>query len=112
MEPTTPMGSRRMVEVWSPEYSADAWPSRRRAAPAKNATLSIEPGTSNSRASRIGLPVCAVSAWASSSAIGPRWAASATSAPERSAGVARDHWGYAAAAAETAASTVAGSSAR
>ena len=50
MEPTTPMGSRRTYEVWSPEYSPADWPWRCRAAPAKKAVLSIVPGTSNSRA--------------------------------------------------------------
>ena len=52
----TPMGSRRMLEVWSGEYSAVALPSRFLAAPAKKSALSMVPGTSNSRASRSGLP--------------------------------------------------------
>jgi hypothetical protein len=112
MEPTTPIASRRIMDVWSPEYSPAAIPSRWRAAPAKNETLSMDPGTSNSRLSRIGFPVCAVSLCASSSATAPSWAASACRTADRSAGVARDHSGNARAAASTAASTVSGESAR
>ena len=43
--------------MWSAEYSAEALPSRCRAAPAKNAVLSTVPGTSKPVDSRIGLPV-------------------------------------------------------
>ena len=49
MVATTPTASRRMLDVWSPEYSAVALPSRWRAAPAKKSMLSMLPGTSNSR---------------------------------------------------------------
>ncbi len=48
-------------DVWSAEYSPVARPSRLRAAPAKNAMLSIVPGTSKPVERRIGLPVCRVS---------------------------------------------------
>ena len=64
----TPIGSRRIEEVWSAEYSAVALPSRLRAAPEKKSMLSMVPGTSNSRVSRIGLPACRLSSWANSSA--------------------------------------------
>ena len=40
MVATTPTASRRIDEVWSPEYSAVALPSRWRAAPAKKAMVS------------------------------------------------------------------------
>ena len=99
------MGSRRMSEVWTPSHSADALPSRLRAAPAKKDTLSIEPGTSNSVVSRMGLPHCRVSTRAYSSARPSSRAASRVSAADRSAGVAPAHSGKAALAAATATST-------
>ena len=81
--------------MWSAEYSAVALPSRLRAAPAKKSTLSIVPGTSNSRASRIGLPALRLSSRAISSARSDSSRANVVSTAERSAGVARDQSGYA-----------------
>src|SRR6185437_8811253 len=88
MVATTPMASRRMLDVWSPEYSAVALPSRWRAAPAKKSMLSTLPGTSNSVASRTGLPVWLTSSATRSSACSPASAASLASTADRSAGVA------------------------
>ena len=93
MEPTTPIGSRRIEEVCVPSYSAWAMPVRTRAAPAKNRTLSMEPGTSNSVVSLIGLPDWAVSTCAYSSARASIRSARASSAADRSPGVARDQPG-------------------
>src|SRR3712207_1907293 len=103
--PTTPIGSRRIVEVCSPEYSALALPSRVRAAPAKKETLSTVPGTSKPWVSRIGLPACRLSAVASSPATASSSAASRCIAVDRSAGVAPAQPGNAAFAAATASST-------
>ena len=91
--------------MWSPEYSALAMPSRRRAAVPKKAVLSTVPGTSNSRARRIGLPAWRLSSWASSSARSSSSWAALSSTVERSAGVARLHSSNAVDAAATAAST-------
>src|SRR6478609_335655 len=96
------MGSRRIVEVWSGEYSPAAEPSSTLAAPAKNDVLSTVPGTSKPDDSRIGLPVCAVSTAASSSAAAPMSPASRCSRVDRSPGVVRDQAGNAARAAPTA----------
>ena len=93
------------ADVWSPEYSALAMPSRRRAAVPKNAVLSTVPGTSNSRASRIGLPAWRLSSRASSSARSSSSWAALSRTVERSTGVARLHSSKAAPAAATAAST-------
>ena len=101
----TPSGSRRVIEVWSGEYSPAALASRTRAAPAKKAVLSMVPGTSKPVLSRSGFPVCAVSTAASSSARRRSSAARACSRSERSPGVVRDQAGKAAAARPTAAST-------
>ena len=108
MEPTTPTGSRRTTDVWSPSHSAAAVPLRCRAAPAKYSALSIEPGTSNCLASRIGLPACSDSTAAYSSARADMSRASSARAWERAAGVARDQPPKARWAASTAASTSAG----
>lgn len=105
MEPTTPMGSRRTYEVWSPEYSPADWPCRWRAAPAKKAVLSMVPGTSNSRVSFSGLPHWRDSARAKSSARSASTAAKRCSASERSPGVVAAQAGKASRAAATAAST-------
>src|SRR5882757_10451071 len=105
MVATTPMASRRMLDVWSTEYSAVALPSRWRAAPAKKSMLSTLPGTSNSVASRTGLPVWLTSSATSSSACSPASLASLASTADRSAGVAVAHPGNAVRAAATAAST-------
>ncbi len=79
-----------MLDVWSGEYSPDALPSRLRAAPAKNDTLSIDPGTSNSVESLIGLPVCRVSVRAMSSDISVSSAAHRVRTAERSPGAVVD----------------------
>jgi hypothetical protein len=76
-----------------------------RAAPAKNATLSMVPGTSNSLASRIGLPAMRLSSCAISAARSESSRANVVSTAERSAGVVRDHSAYACRAACTARST-------
>ncbi|CAM5258046.1 hypothetical protein STANM309S_01660 [Streptomyces tanashiensis] len=105
MEPTTPIGSRRMYEVWSPLYSAADWPWRWRAAPAKKAALSIVPGTSNSVVSLSGLPHWRDSTRAMSSAQSARTPARRCRASDRSPGVAPAQPGKAALAAATASST-------
>ncbi len=94
-----------MDEVWSPEYSAVALPSRWRAAPAKKAMLSMLPGTSNSVASRTGFPVWLTSSAMSCSALASTSSASLASTVERSTGVAVFQPGSAARAEATAAST-------
>ena len=108
MVATTPTASRRMLEVWSPEYSAVALPSRWRAAPAKKSMLSTLPGTSNSRASRAGLPVWLTSSATSSSVCSAVSAASLASTADLSAGVAPAQPGSALRAAATATSTSVG----
>ena len=91
--------------MWDPEYSAAALPSRLRAAPEKNATLSMVPGTSNSVVSVMDLPASADSTSASPLARSSRMTASLASAAERSRGVAVDHSPKARRAALTARST-------
>ena len=66
------------------------------------------PGTSNSVASRIGLPACRDSTSANSLARRSISAAKAVRIPDRSPGVVRDQPSYAARAAATAASTCPG----
>ena len=97
-----------MLEVWSAEYSAVASPSRLPEAPEKKSTLSMVPGTSNSRASRMGLPACLLSSCAISSARAASSRVKRPSTPERSPGVARDDPGYALFAVCTASSTSSG----
>ncbi len=108
MVATTPTASRRIEEVWSPEYSPEALPSRWRAAPAKKSMLSTLPGTSNSVASRTGLPVWLTSSATRSAVASSASLASLASTADRSAGVAVDHPRRAARAELTAASTSAG----
>ena len=108
MVATTPMASRRMLDVWSAEYSAVALPSRWRAAPAKKSMLSMLPGTSNSAANRTGLPVWLTSSATSSSACSAASCASLARTADRSTGVAVAQPGSAARAAATATSTSAG----
>ena len=108
MVATTPTASRLIEEVWSAEYSAVALPSRCRAAPAKNAMLSMLPGTSNSVANRTGFPVWLTSSAMTSAALASSNSASLNSTADRSAGVAVDQPGSAARAEATATSTSAG----
>ena len=99
------MASRRIELVWSAEYSPVARPSRLRAAPAKKATLSTVPGTSNSRASLIGLPAWRLSASANSSARAANATEMRARISARSPGVVPDQPPKARRAACTAAST-------
>jgi hypothetical protein len=62
-----------------------------RAAPAKNDTLSIDPGTSNSVDSLIGFPACRVSVDARSSDIAVSSPAQRVRTAERSPGLVVDH---------------------
>ena len=94
------------IDVWSPEYSPAALPSRLRAAPAKNATLSTVPGTSKPRGQpdrlaglpRLGARRARRPGRRARRQPGERGATAPT-------GVARDQAGKAARAAATAAST-------
>ena len=72
-------------------YSPAAFPSRLRAAPAKNRTLSMDPARSKSRAIRRVLPVLRASSSASSAPCSSMRSAIRSRTAARSAGSARDH---------------------
>ena len=91
---------RRVVGVLGAGHAVEA-----AAAVPKNAVLSTVPGTSNSRARRIGLPAWRDSSRASSSARSSSSRAALSRTEERSTGVARLHSSKAVPAAATAAST-------
>ena len=101
----TPIGSRRIIEVWSFRYSPALRPSSTRAAPAKNLIWSTAGGTSSEAVSATGLPVLRVSAATISSARFSIASAIRNMARLRSDGVASRHPPNAAAAACMAAST-------
>ncbi len=84
--PTTPTGSRRIIEVEPRTYSAAAWPSGVRAAPAMNRRQSDAPATSSTAAAR-GLPTFSDSSSPSSSACSSSASASLFRTSHRSAGV-------------------------
>jgi hypothetical protein len=101
----TPIGSRRIIEVWSRRYSPALRPSRTRAAPAKKRSWSTLGGTSSVVASATGLPVLRVSAAMKSGARRSTASANRSSASERSAGVLSRQVSKATAAAVSASST-------
>src|SRR6185436_13039697 len=88
MSPATPIGSRRVIDVYPARYSPAARPSRQRAAPAKNrsrsAALRISP-----RAAAAGLPTLRSSRSASASMSASTASASASSISARCPGVVR-----------------------
>ncbi len=83
----TPIGSRRIIEVWSRRYSPADRPSSTRAAPAKKRNWSTLGGTSSVAAMASGLPVLRHSASVSSAARRSTASANLSRASERSAGV-------------------------
>ena len=101
----TPIGSRRMNEVWSFMYSPAAMPSRWRAAPAKKRIWSTESMISSSTRVARGLPVSCDSRSANSSARASIASAMRNRASCRSAGVVSPQSSKASAAAAKAAST-------
>ena len=101
----TPIGSRRIMLVWSAMYSPADFPSRCRAAPAKNRIWSTIGGISSDSVTASGLPVFMLSVATSSSARASMASAMRNSARLRSDGVASRQPGKAAAALATAAST-------
>ena len=102
MEATTPIGSRRTIEVWPSMYSPATGPCMLRTAPAKKRKQSATAGTSSLRTSLIGLPQFSASSCAKSSSRASIASASASSRPERWPGVVRAQAGKAARAAATA----------
>jgi hypothetical protein len=84
--PTTPTGSRRMIELRPATYSPAAWPSGTRPAPAKKRRLSHRTGISSSRKALRGLPASAASRSDSSPACSSSRSASLSSAAARSPG--------------------------
>ena len=80
-----------MIDVCPSMYSPDAWPSGRRAAPAKKRRLSHMNGISSSRKASRGLPASAASRSDSSSACSSIRSASLSSAVARSPGGVTDH---------------------
>ncbi len=101
----TPIGSRRIIEVWPARYSPADRPSRIRAAPAKKRSSSTIGGTSSVRVMATGLPVLRDSASTRSSARASMASANRSRARLRSAGVASRQVSNASAAACSAAST-------
>ena len=87
----TPMGSRRIHEVWPRMYSPVERPSSTRAAPAKNRIWSSIGGTSSLAVRALGLPVFSPSRRTKSSARASTAAANFSSASWRSRGVVRPH---------------------
>ena len=83
----TPIGSRRTYDVWPGMYSPALFPSRTRAAPAKNRIWSTMPGSSSAAVPAIGLPVFSHSAATISSARASIASAIFSSASCRSLGV-------------------------
>ena len=76
-----------MIDVRPDAYSAEAWPSGMRPAPAKKRSVSLTAGISSSRNALRGLPASAASRSAISSACSSSRSASLSMAPARSAGV-------------------------
>jgi hypothetical protein len=89
--PTTPTGSRRMIEVRFSTNSAEALPSMTRPAPAKKRRLSTMNGISSSKKALRGLPASAASRSDSSCACSSSRSASSLRAAARSPGVVRAH---------------------
>ena len=83
----TPIGSRRIHDVWPAMYSPAARPSSTRAAPAKNRIWSTIGGISSLAVSAHGLPVFCASSRTSSSARASMASAICSSARWRSLGV-------------------------
>ncbi len=84
--PTTPIGSRRIIEVEPRTYSAAAWPSGVRATPAMKRRQSVAPATSSTAAPR-GLPTFSDSSSPSSPACSSSASASVFRTSHRSAAV-------------------------
>ena len=91
----TPIGSRRINEVWSFMYSPADLPSRWRAAPAKNRIWSTSGGISSAMVTATGLPVFSHSTRTRSSARASKASAMRNRARLRSDGVASRHPGKA-----------------
>jgi hypothetical protein len=91
-----------MIEVRPDTYSAEAWPSGTRPAPAKKRSVSLTAGISSSKKALRGLPASAASRSEISSACSSSRSASFSNAVARSAGVVVDQPGKAPLAAATA----------
>jgi hypothetical protein len=101
----TPIGSRRIIEVWPDRYSPADRPWSMRAAPAKKRIWSTIGGISSDMVRPMGFPVLRDSACTSSSALASKPSAIRSSARLRSEGVRARQPGKAPAAAWTARST-------